>query len=137
MANTPFTAKTQHNDFTGTVALDGRIEFVTTMKELAALCNVPPGLYPVGFYLSGVRHPDGVAEFYVAATESKEVLQEYIDKPHPNKKLIVKRFAGTISLTDLPKYFKMLSIAATLKVLEDRKVEYDPSEDVERSEEAK
>ena len=135
MANTPFTAKTQHNEFTGTVALDGRFVSVTTLMELAALCNVPPGLAPVGFGLSGVRHPNGVADFYVTAAESEDALQEYIKNPHPLKKLIVKRFFGTINLTDMPKYFKMLSIAATLKVLKGRKVEYEPSEDVERSEE--
>ena len=135
--NKPFAANTQHNDFTGTIALDGKVLSVTTLKELATLCNVPPDFYPVGFYLSGVRHDDGVADFYVAAAASEAALTEYIQNPHPLKKLIVKRFAGTINLTDLPKYFKMLSIAATLKSLEDRKVEYDPSDDVGGTEVAK
>lgn len=134
--NKPFTANTQHNDFTGTVALDCRFECSTALKELAALCNVPPNFYPVGFYLSGVRHTDGLADFYLAAAESEAALTEYIQNPHPLKKLFVTRFAGKLNLADLPKYFKMLSIAATLKVLKDRKIEYDPSKDVEGTEDA-
>jgi hypothetical protein len=136
MPNTPFTAVTQHNEFKGTVALDGKILSITTLKELAALCNVPTALAPVGFCLSGVHHDNGVTEFYVMAAKSQEVLNEYINNPHALKKLIVKRFDGIINLSELPKYFKMLSVAATLSVLENRKVEYDSSEDVVWSEEA-
>lgn len=127
----PLTANTQHNDFAGTIALDGRIGSTTTLEELAKLCNVPADHQPVGFYLRGTYHPDGVADFEVAAVKGTiDDVVKYMNDPEPKRKLVVKMFGGKINLNDLGKYFKMLSIAVRLKRLEGRKVEYDPSKSV-------
>ncbi len=134
--NKPLIGTAQHNDLLGTIALDARWGVTTTLAELAKLCNVPDDYYPVGFYLSGVRQEDGVADFMVAAIKGDSAdVEKYIkEETHPNKKLIVRRFGGKINLNDLPKYFKMLIVAVVLKMLNGRKVEYDPSQDVEQAE---
>lgn len=129
----PLAASTQHNEFTGTIAFDGRITSTGTLRELATLCNVPADYYPVGFYLHGLTHPDGIAEFQVAAAKGGiEEVTAYMNSPKQMKQLVVRMFGGRINLNELGKYFKMLSVAVILKRLDGRKVVYDPSQSVDR-----